>query len=147
MFLCGFFCFVLFCFVFWWPGKNCYSFSGKLWFICHIHQTLEFRISIYFGLYKIPLMKEISIPWKAVEHTWNSSLLKKKKKSFGKMKLWSFLNKWQKIVEHNSCSIMFWWKWNFLFYIYLKTKGNWRKLLANTIVRSVSSRCILIRFN
>ena len=76
--------------VFWWPGKNCYSLAGKFWFICCLHQTLHLQISIYFGLYKILLMEKISIPWKTVKGTWNSSLLKKMK-SFGKMALWSCL--------------------------------------------------------
>ena len=43
-------------------------------------------ISIYLGLYKILLMEKISIPWKTVKDTWNSSLLKMIK-SFGKMEL------------------------------------------------------------
>ena len=64
--------------------------AGKFWFIRRIHQTLHLQISIYFSLYKILLMEEISIPWKTVEGTWNSSLLKKIK-SFGKMELWSCL--------------------------------------------------------
>ena len=70
----------------WWPGKSCYSLGGKLWFIHWNHQTLHLQISAYFGLYKILLMQEISIPWKTVKGTWNSSLLKKIK-SFGKMEL------------------------------------------------------------
>ena len=41
---------------------------------------------IYFGLYKILLMETISIPWKTVKGTWNSSLLRKIK-SFGKTEL------------------------------------------------------------
>ena len=63
----------------WWPDKNCHSLAGKFWFIRHIHQTLHVQISIYFGLYKILLMEKISIPWKTVKGTWNSSLLKKDK--------------------------------------------------------------------
>ena len=47
-------------------------------------------ISIYLGLYKILLMEKISLPWKTVKGTWNSSLLKKIK-SFGKMELWNCL--------------------------------------------------------
>jgi len=35
-------------------------------------------------------MKEISIPWKAVEHTGNSSLLKKKKKKFWENEIMKF---------------------------------------------------------
>ena len=50
------------------------------------HQTLNLQISIYFGLYKILLMEKISILWKTVKGTWNSSLLKKIE-SFGKMEL------------------------------------------------------------
>ena len=44
--------------------QNCYSLTGKLWFICHIHQTLHLQISIYFHLYKILFMEKLSIPWK-----------------------------------------------------------------------------------
>ena len=44
----------------------------------------------YLGLYKILLMEKMSIPWKTVKGTWNSSLLKKIK-SFRKMELWSCL--------------------------------------------------------
>ena len=54
--------------------------------IHHIHQMLCLRISFYFGIHKILLMEKISIPWKTVKGTWNSSLLKKIK-SFGKMEL------------------------------------------------------------
>ena len=32
-------------------------------------------------------MEKISIPWKTVKGTWNNSLLKKLRKSFGKMEL------------------------------------------------------------
>ena len=46
--------------------------------------------SIYFGLYKIPVMEKISISWKTVKSTCNHSLFKEVK-SFGKMGLWSFL--------------------------------------------------------
>ena len=46
--------------------------------------------SIYFGLYKIPIMEKISISWKIVKSTCNHSLFKEVK-SFGKMGLWSFL--------------------------------------------------------
>ena len=53
----------------------------------HIHQTLHLWISVYFGLYKILLMEKISIPWKTVKGSRNSSLLKKIK-SFGKMELY-----------------------------------------------------------
>ena len=44
---------------------------------------LDFHL---FRSYKILLMEKISIPWKTVKGTWNSSLLKKIK-SFGKMEL------------------------------------------------------------
>ena len=40
----------------WRPGKNCYSLAGKFWFIW-CTQALHFRVSIYFYLYKIFLMK------------------------------------------------------------------------------------------
>ena len=59
---------------------------GKFRFICCIHQTLHLRISIYLGLYKILLMEKISIPWKTIKGTWDSSLLKKIR-SLGKMEL------------------------------------------------------------
>ena len=84
------------------PSRNCHSLAGKFSFIHRIHQTLHLQVTIYFSLYKILLMgkKKNSIPWKTVKGTWNSSLLKKTK-SFGTMELWSCLEKWQKIVEHN----------------------------------------------
>ena len=50
----------------WWPGKNCYTLAGKHWFIHHIHQSLRFWISMYFGLYKILLMEKISVPEKTI---------------------------------------------------------------------------------
>ena len=71
-------------------AKTVTAWLGSSWFICRIHQTLHLRISIYFGLYKILLMEKISIPWKTVKGTCNSSMLKKIK-SFGKMELWSCL--------------------------------------------------------
>ena len=43
------------------------------------YQTLHLWISIYFGIYKILLMEKISIPWNAVNGTWNSSAPKDKK--------------------------------------------------------------------
>ena len=76
------------CMFIWWPGKSCYSLDGKFWFIHWNPQTLHLQVATYFGVYKILLMEEISIPWKTVKGTWNSSLLKKMK-SFGKME---FLN-------------------------------------------------------
>ena len=60
-----------------YQAKNCYGLAEKFWFILCIHQTLHLRTSIYFGLYTILLMEKISIPWKAVKGTWNSSLLKR----------------------------------------------------------------------
>ena len=74
----------------WWPGKNCCSLAGEFWFIHSIDWTLHLQVSIYFGLYKILLMEKISIPWKTVKGTWNSSLLRKIK-SFGKTELWHCL--------------------------------------------------------
>ena len=74
----------------WWPGKNCYSFVRKLWFILHIHQTLHLWISIYLSLSKIFLMKKILVSWKTIKGTQNSSLLKMTK-HFWKMELWSCL--------------------------------------------------------
>ena len=50
-----------------------------------IHRILNLQISIYFSLDKILLVEKISMPWKTVKGTWNSSLLKKV--SFGKIKL------------------------------------------------------------
>ena len=44
--------------VLWWPGKICYSLSGKFWFICCTHHTLHLQISIYFDLYKILLIEK-----------------------------------------------------------------------------------------
>ena len=82
----------------WWPGKTSYILAAKFWFISHIHQTLHLWLSIYFGLYKILLMEKISIPWKTVKGTWNSSLLKKVK-SFGKIGIMKLPEKWQKVVE------------------------------------------------
>ena len=55
--------------------------------------------AIDFGLYKILLMEKISIPWKTVEGTWNSSLLKKIK--FWEDEIMKLPEKWQKIVEQN----------------------------------------------
>ena len=102
-----------------------HSLAGKFWFICCIHQTTHLRISIYFGVYKILLMKKISIPCKTVKVTWNSSLLKKIK-ILGKMELWSCPKNgrrwWNKTVrmlsnkvlgENEKC----------VFYLHLKTKG------------------------
>ena len=74
----------------WWPGKNCYSLAGKLWFIHYIHQTAHLWISIYFRVYKILFVENISFPWKTVKGTRNSSLLKKPN-CFGKMELWKCL--------------------------------------------------------
>ena len=70
--------------------QNCYTLAGKVWFILCIHQISHLWISIYFGLYNILLMEQISIPWKTTKGTLNSSLLKKIK-SFGKMESWSCL--------------------------------------------------------
>ena len=61
-------------------------------------------MSIYFGLYKILLMEKISIPWKTVEGTWNSSLLKKIK--FWEDETMKLPGKWQKVVEQNSESVV-----------------------------------------
>ena len=112
--------------MFWWPGKNCYSCAGKFWFIHHIHQTLHLQMSISFGLYKILLMEEISIPWKTAKDTWNIKI-----KSFGKMEWWScqesVRREWNKLVntffnkvlgENENVSLFF---------------KNRRKLLANPI--------------
>ena len=46
-------------------------------------------------------MEKISILWKTVKGTWNSSLLKNIK-SFEKMELMKLPEKWQKVVEQNS---------------------------------------------
>ena len=74
--------------------------GGKFWFIHRIHQTLCLQTSLYFGLYKILVMEKISIPWKTVEGTLNSSLLKKIK--FWEDEIMKLPEKWQKIVEQNS---------------------------------------------
>ena len=39
--------------------QKTYSLTGKLWFICSIHQMLQLWVSICFGLYKILLMEKI----------------------------------------------------------------------------------------
>ena len=64
--------------------------AGKFWFICHIHQTLHLRISIYFSLYKILLMEKI---FNSLEDCKRhlEQFFAQKIKSFGKMKLWSCL--------------------------------------------------------
>ena len=61
-------------------------------------------LSIYFGPYKILLLDKISIPWKTVKGTCNSSLLKKikkKKKKLGETEITKLSEKWQKVVEQN----------------------------------------------
>ena len=61
-------------------------------------------LSIYFGPYKILLLDKISIPWKTVKGTCNSSLLKKikkKKKKLGENGIMKLSEKWQKVVEQN----------------------------------------------
>ena len=125
----------------WWPGKNCYSFAGKFWFICRIHQTLYLWISIYFGLYKILLMEKISIPWKTVKGTWNNSLLKKIK-NFGKMELWSFLKNGKNYEVSWKCNKRVNTLFNKIlgenekcaFYFYLKNR---RHFLANPINKAL----------
>ena len=83
----------------WRPGKNCHNLVGKFWFILHIHQTLHLQISIYLSHYKIFLMEKISISWKTIKGTWNSSLLKMTTVlEDGIMKLSEIL---QKVVEQN----------------------------------------------
>ena len=68
------------------------------WFIRHIHQTLHLQISIYFGLHKILLMEKISVPWKTVKGTRNSTFYQKDKK-FGEDGIMKLPEKWQKVVE------------------------------------------------
>ena len=108
----------------WWPGKNCHVLAEKLWIIHHIHQALHLWISIYFGLYRSFSMEKISIPWKTVKGTWNSSLLKKIK-SFGKMKLWSCLKNhrkyWNKTVNMLFNKVLGGIE-KCVFYFYLKTE-------------------------
>ena len=86
----------------WWPSKNSSSLAGKLWFICHIHPTLNLHICTYLGLYKIPLIEKLSTPSKTIKGTWNNSLLKKIN-CFGRMQLWSCLKntrrQWNKMVN------------------------------------------------
>ena len=79
------------CISLWWSGKNCYSLVEEFWFICHIHQTMELQISIYFGLHKILLMEKNLIPWKTIKGTWKNSLLKKIK-NFWEKKVWGRWN-------------------------------------------------------
>ena len=57
-------------------------------------------MSIYFGLNKIFLIEKISVPWKTVKGTWNSSLFKMIK-SLGK-KLWRIMSNFI-IVKLWSC--------------------------------------------
>ena len=95
----------------WWPGKNCCSLAGEFWFIHSIDWTLHLQVSIYFGLYKILLMEKISIPWRTVKDTRNSSLLKKIK--FWEDRIMKLLEEWQKVVEQNGEYIIQWssfWK-------------------------------------
>ena len=109
----------------WLPGKNCYSLPRKVWFIPCIHQTLHLWISIYFSLYKILLVEKISIPWKTVKGTWDSSLLKKIK-NFGEDEIMKLPGKWQKVVEQHS-NILFnkvlGEKEKCVFHFYFKTEG------------------------
>ena len=50
-------------------------------------------------------MEEISIPWKTVKGTWNSSLLKKIKK-FWEDGITKLPDKWQKVVEQkDECAV------------------------------------------
>ena len=51
-------------------------------------------------------MEKISIPWKTVKGTWNSSLLKKFKK-FGEDGIMKLPEKWQKVVEQK-CEYAVW---------------------------------------
>ena len=44
-------------------------------------------------------MEKISIPWKTIKDTWNSSLLKNIK--FWKDGIMKLPDKWQKVVEYN----------------------------------------------
>ena len=90
----------------WWPGKNCCSLAGEFWFIHSIDWTLHLQVSIYFGLYKILLMEKISIPWRTVKDTRNSSLLKKIK--FWEDRIMKLLEEWQKVVEQNGEYIIQW---------------------------------------
>ena len=108
----------------WWPDKNCHSLVGKFWFIYHIHQTLHLQISIYFGLYKILLMEEISIPWKTIKGTWQ--FFAQKDKSLGKMELWNCLKngrrQWNKTVNMWISKVLG-KNEKYVFYFYLKTEG------------------------
>ena len=58
-----------------------------------IHQTLNFQISIYFGLYKILLMEKISIFSSSIEEGKRNleQFFDQKDKKSGKMELWSCL--------------------------------------------------------
>ena len=89
------------CMFIWWPGKSCYSLDGKFWFIHWNPQTLHLQVATYFGVYKILLMEEISIPWKTVKGTWNSSLLKKIKFWEDGIFKWKWHEKWQKVLGQN----------------------------------------------
>ena len=61
--------------LFWWPGKNFYSLTGKFWFIHCIHQWLW--MSIYFSFYKIILIEKKSFPWKTVKASRTAPCSKK----------------------------------------------------------------------
>ena len=109
----------------WWPGKNCYRFAGKFWFIHCIHQTLYVQISISFSLYKILLMEKNSIPWKIAKSPAVVFLLKEIK-SFREIELWSCL----KMAEASRTKTVNIWfskvlgeNEKYIFYFYLKTKG------------------------
>ena len=112
----------------WLPGKSCYSLPRKVWFIPCIHQTLHLWISIYFILYKILLVEKISIPWKTVKGTWDSSLLKKIKK-FREDEIMKLPGKWQKVVEQHSNMLfnkVLGEKEKCVFHFYFKTEGTFR---------------------
>ena len=73
----------------WWPTKSVTAWLGSSESSAVFTRHYTFGFSIYFGLYKILLMEEISIPWKTVKDTCKRHLLKKI--SLGKMELWSCL--------------------------------------------------------
>ena len=54
-----------------------YSLTGKFWFICCIHPTLQVWIFVYLHLYKILLMENVSIPCETAKGTCNGASVKK----------------------------------------------------------------------
>ena len=72
------------------------------------------------------LKGKISIPWKTINSSWDSSLLKKRK-TFWKDGIMKLPEKWQKVVEQNGEYVVqfsSWWKWKMCFLFLLKNQKN-----------------------